>query len=101
MAAVRAGLAVDALALRDVVVPNEIRRAAAAVVTARSEGLAALERARAEVAATRALANAAKMVETHPGLLQLRTLQAVEAGGATVVLSAEPGAATARATSPT
>jgi hypothetical protein len=71
------------------------------VVTARSEGLAALERARAEVAATRALANAAKMVETHPGLLQLRTLQAVEAGGATVVLSAEPGAATARATSPT
>jgi hypothetical protein len=39
------------------------------------------------------------MVETHPGLLQLRTLQAVEAGGATVVLSADPGAAAARATS--
>lgn len=98
-AAAQAGLAVDALAVRDVIVPNEIKRAAAAVVTARSEGLAALERARAEVAATRALANAAKMVETHPGLLQLRTLQAVEAGGATVVLSAEPGTATARATS--
>ena len=97
--AARAGLAVDALALRDVVVPAELRRAAAAVVTARSEGLAALERARSEVAATRALANAARMIEDHPGLLQLRTLQAVEAGGATVVLSADPGAATARATS--
>jgi regulator of protease activity HflC (stomatin/prohibitin superfamily) len=97
-AVVHAGLAVDALAVRDVVVPAEVRRASAAVVTARAEGQAALERARAEVAATRALANAAKMVETHPGLLQLRTLQAVEAGGATVVLSAEPGAATARAT---
>ncbi|GIG36207.1 SPFH domain-containing protein [Cellulomonas pakistanensis] len=94
-----AGLAVDALALRDVIVPAEIRRAAAAVVTARSEGLAALERARSEVAATRALANAARMVADHPGLLQLRTLQAVEAGGATVVLSADPGAAAARATS--
>jgi regulator of protease activity HflC (stomatin/prohibitin superfamily) len=98
-AAGRAGLAVDAVAVRDVVVPAEVRRAAAAVVTARAEGQAALERARSEVAATRALANAATMVQSHPGLLQLRTLQAVEAGGATVVLSAEPGAATARATS--
>jgi hypothetical protein len=62
------------------------------VVTARSEGRAALERARSEVAATRALANAAKLVETHPGLLQL---QAAEAGGATVVLSADPSATTA------
>lgn len=93
----RAGLVVDTAALRDVVVPGEIRRAAAAVVTARAEGLAVLEKARSEVAATRALANAAKLVEQHPGLLQLRTLQAVEAGGATVVLSADPGLATARA----
>ncbi len=98
-AAAAAGLAVDALAVRDVVVPAELRRAAAAVVAARAEGLAALERARSEVAATRALANAARMVADHPGILPLRTLQAVEAGGATVVLSAEPGAATARATS--
>jgi regulator of protease activity HflC (stomatin/prohibitin superfamily) len=94
-AAAQAGFVVDGLALRDIIVPTEIRRAAAAVVTARSEGQAALERARSEVAATRALANAAKLVETHPGLLQLRTLQAVEAGGATVVLSADPGATAA------
>ncbi|RMI05026.1 SPFH domain-containing protein [Cellulomonas triticagri] len=97
-AATRAGIAVDDLALRDVVVPAEVRRAAAAVVTARAEGQAALEKARSEVAATRALANAARLVDAHPGLLRLRTLQAVEAGGATVVLSAEPGLATARAT---
>ena len=44
---------------------------------------------RSEVAATRALANAARMVAEHPGLLQLRTLQAVGAGGATVVLTAD------------
>lgn len=42
--------------------------------------------ARSEVAATRAMANAARLMADHPALLQLRTLQAVEAGGATVVL---------------
>lgn len=95
-AAVGVGLAVEGLALRDVVVPAELRRAAADVATARAQGLAVLERARSEVAATRALANAAKLVETHPGLLQLRTLQAVEAGGATVVLTTDAAAARAR-----
>lgn len=93
------GLAVDAVALRDVIVPAELRRAAVDLVVARTQGQAALERARSEVAATRALANAARLLSDHPALLQLRTLQAVEAGGATVVLSAEPGLATARATS--
>jgi regulator of protease activity HflC (stomatin/prohibitin superfamily) len=87
------GLAVAAVALRDVVVPAELRRAAAEVVTARAEGLAALERARSEVAATRALTNAARLVDEHPGLLHLRTLQAIEAGGATVVLQTDAGRA--------
>ncbi|WP_029288315.1 SPFH domain-containing protein [Cellulomonas sp. HZM] len=80
------GAVLERLAVRDVVVPAELRRAAADAATARLEGLVALERARTEVAATRALANAARLVGTTPGLLELRTLQAVEAGGATVVL---------------
>ena len=83
-------MAVDSLSLRDVMVPAELRRAAADVAAARTQGQAALERARSEVAATRALANAARMVAEQPGLLQLRTLQAVEAGGATVVLTTGP-----------
>ena len=94
--AARVGLAVDELAVRDVVVPAELRRAAAEVAAARAHGLAALERARSEVAATRALANAAKMIEGSPGLLQLRTLQAVEAGGATVVLTSDPSGVAGR-----
>ena len=81
------GVAIDSLALRDVMVPAEIRRAAADVVTARAQGQAVLERARSEVAATRALANAARMIAEQPALLQLRTLQAIEAGGATVVFT--------------
>ena len=81
------GVAVEGLSVRDVMVPAELRRAAAEAATARAQGQAALERARSEVAATRALANAARLVTEQPGLLQLRTLQAVEAGGATVVLT--------------
>ena len=84
------GVVIDSLALRDVMVPAELRRAAADVATARAQGQAVLERARSEVAATRALANAARMIADQPALLQLRTLQAVEAGGATVVLTQGP-----------
>jgi regulator of protease activity HflC (stomatin/prohibitin superfamily) len=84
-----AGIALEHLAVRDVMVPSELRRAAADVAATRVQGLAALERTRSEIAAARALANAARLVSEHPGLLQLRTLQAVEAGGATVVLTAE------------
>jgi regulator of protease activity HflC (stomatin/prohibitin superfamily) len=84
---------IDSLALRDVMVPAELRGAAAEVSTARAQGRVTLERARSEVAATRALANAARMIADQPALLQLRTLQAVEAGGATVVLTI--GSATA------
>jgi regulator of protease activity HflC (stomatin/prohibitin superfamily) len=90
-AAEAVGVEIDSLALRDVMVPAELRRAAAEVATARAQGQAALERARSEVAATRALANAARMVAEQPALLQLRTLQAVEAGGATVVLTTGSG----------
>lgn len=57
------------------------------MIRAQKEGLAALERARGETAALRHLANAARMVEGNPALLQLRLIQAVGDGsGNTVVL---------------
>jgi regulator of protease activity HflC (stomatin/prohibitin superfamily) len=99
-AAEAVGVAVESLALRDVMVPAELRRAAAEVATARAQGQAVLERARSEVAATRALANAARMIAEQPALLQLRTLQAVEAGGATVVLTQGSATAAVRGASP-
>ena len=67
--------------VRDVMVPGELKRAFAAVVAARREGEAALERARGETAALRSLANAGRLVEDNPGLLRLRVLQ--EVGGST------------------
>ena len=87
--ALTVGVDLESVAVRDVMIPSELRRAAADVASARAHGLASLERARSEVAATRALANAARTLSEQPGLLQLRTLQAIEAGGATVVLYAE------------
>lgn len=86
------GLVADDMDLRDVVVPSELRHAAVEVAAARAKGQAALERSRGEVAANRALANAARLITDNPGLLQLRTLQAIETGGATVVLSHTPHA---------
>lgn len=82
------GFALEGVSLRDVMVPGELRLAALRVVTARQEGLAALERARGETAALRSLANAAKVAQDNPALLALRTLRAIETGGATVVLKA-------------
>lgn len=80
------GVSLDAVGLRDLMPAPEIRRALSAVVLAREEGRAALERARGEVAATRAMLNAARLLDEHPGLGQLRTLQAISDGDATVVL---------------
>lgn len=63
------------VAVRDVVMPGELRRAALAELVAASEGRAALERARGETAALRSLLNAARLAEEHPALLELRALQ--------------------------
>ena len=57
---------------------------------AREAGRAALERARGDAAALRSLANTAKLLEDHPTLLQLRTLEVAAQPGTKVILAA-PG----------
>lgn len=69
------GVSVAEVAVRDVVMPGELRRAALAELVAASDGRAALERARGETAALRSLLNAARLAEEHPALLELRALQ--------------------------
>lgn len=78
-AAAAHGLTVDSVALRDLVLPAEIRRMVTEVERARREGLAALERARGEQAALRSLANAARLMKGNPELHALRVLQALQA----------------------
>jgi len=77
------GLAVEAVELKDVMLPADLRRAFAESLKARKEGQASLEKARGETAALRSLANAARMVEQSPALLQLRALQTLSGAGAT------------------
>lgn len=71
--------------------PGELKRIFAQVVQARQEGLAALEKARGETAPLRNLANAARTLAANPALLQLRTLQTMEAGRLAHVVTLDAG----------
>lgn len=73
--------------IKDIMVPGSLKKMFAQVVQAQKEGQAALERARGETAALRNLANAARLIEDKPSLMQLRLLQEVAAqSGNTIVL---------------
>lgn len=72
------GLTVLEVVIKDVVMPAELRRTAVELATAAAEGRVQLERARAETATLRSLANAARLLEQHPALERMRLVQ--EAG---------------------
>ncbi len=81
------GLKLISVNLKDIMFPGKLKEIFAQVVNARKGGLAALEKARGETAALRSLANAAKMIEGNPNLMQLRLVQALgEASGNTLIL---------------
>ncbi len=77
------GIKIQLIGIKDIMFPGELKKIFAKVVEAQKEGLAALERARGETAALRNLANAAKVLEDNPALMQLRALQST---GNTVVI---------------
>ena len=88
----RLGIELLSVEVRDLMVPGDLKRVFAGVVAARKEGEASLERVRSESAALRSLANAGRMVEENPGLLQLRMLQQLGASsGNTIMLSMPDG----------
>lgn len=85
--AIELGLKLKLVDIKDIMFPGEMKKAFSQVVKAQKEGQATLERARSETAALRNLANAAKMIEDNPNLLQLRALQSLtDSGGNTLVL---------------
>ncbi len=92
--AARIGVAVHAVEVKDVMFPAELKRAFAEVLKSKQEGQAALERARGESAALRNLANAARLLEGNPALMNLRLMQslsAAQAAGNTLVLGMPGG----------
>ena len=81
------GLRLISVNLKDIMFPGKLKEIFAQVVNARKGGLAALEKARGETAALRSLANAARMIDDNPNLMQLRLVQALgEASGNTLIL---------------
>lgn len=64
--------------LRDLVLAGPAKQAFADIWKAQKDGQAALERARAEQASLRSLANAARMLKGNPELMNLRLLQALQ-----------------------
>jgi regulator of protease activity HflC (stomatin/prohibitin superfamily) len=91
-AAAALGAEVLEFAMRDVTLAAELRHALAETALAREQGRAKLERARADAAALRSLANVAQVLEAHPSLLQLRTLEAAAASGQFIVRVGDPPA---------
>ncbi len=86
------GLKLISADIKDIMFPGEMKKAFAQVVKAQKDGQAALEKARGETAALRSLANAARMMDDNPNLLQLRALQALaDSGGNTLVLGMPNG----------
>ncbi|MCW1883317.1 slipin family protein [Luteolibacter flavescens] len=72
------GLALDGIHVKDIIIAGDLRKVFTEALTARQQSLVVLEKARAEAAAIRTLANAARVFEAHPALLQLKFLQAIE-----------------------
>lgn len=75
--AAKIGIHVLAVEVKDVMFAADLKRAFAEVLKAKQEGQAALERARGESAALRNLANAARVLEGNPALMNLRLMQSL------------------------
>ncbi|HSU56951.1 MAG TPA: slipin family protein [Candidatus Dormibacteraeota bacterium] len=92
--AAKLGVGVIALEVKDAMLPNDLKRAFSDVLKAKQEGQAALERARGESASLRNLANAARVLEGNPALMNLRLMQslsAAQSAGNTLVLGMPGG----------
>jgi regulator of protease activity HflC (stomatin/prohibitin superfamily) len=89
------GLRLITVSIKDIMFPGKLKETFAQVVAARKEGQAALEKARGETAALRNLANAAKLLESNPSLMQLRVLQTLGGStGNTLILGLPPQSTT-------
>jgi len=71
--------------VKDVVLPAEIRTAALELATAQQKAAVQVEQARAETAALRSMANAAKLLDDHPALARLRLVPAAGPGSRLVL----------------
>jgi regulator of protease activity HflC (stomatin/prohibitin superfamily) len=72
------GVEVGSIALKDIVLPGDMRDILNQVVTAEKQAQANLIRRREETAATRSLLNTARLLEENPMLVRLKELETLE-----------------------
>lgn len=72
------GINVGEIAIKDVILPGEMREILNTVVLAEKEAQANVVRRREETAATRALLNTARLMAENPTMLRLKELDALE-----------------------
>jgi regulator of protease activity HflC (stomatin/prohibitin superfamily) len=72
------GIEVGDIALKDVILPGEMREILNKVVAVQKEAEANVIRRREETNATRSLLNTAKVMAEHPVMLRLKELEALE-----------------------
>jgi regulator of protease activity HflC (stomatin/prohibitin superfamily) len=72
------GVRVSVIALKDIILPGDIRDILNQVVAAEKQAQANLIRRREETAATRSLLNTAKLMEDNPLLVRLKELETLE-----------------------
>jgi regulator of protease activity HflC (stomatin/prohibitin superfamily) len=72
------GIEIVELRVKDVILPGDMRELLNKVVEAEKAAEANLIRRREETAATRSLLNTARLMDSHPALMRLKELEAVE-----------------------
>ena len=72
------GVEVGAIAIKDIILPGDMREIMNQVVSAEKQAQANLIRRREETAATRSLLNTAKLLEDNPILVRLKELETLE-----------------------
>jgi regulator of protease activity HflC (stomatin/prohibitin superfamily) len=91
------GFNLTKLAIRDVILPPNLKRAFAGVLEAQKEAQRKVEEARGEHAVLRNLANASALFQHNPMLYQTRLLQALSSGNNSVVLNVDSASVAAAA----
>lgn len=80
------GANISAVQIKDFSLPAELKRAALQHAKVQRETAAALEQARGEQAVLRSLANASRMLDRNPALMNLRVLQALDSNKSNTIV---------------
>lgn len=83
------GLTISTLAVKDIMLPANLKKAFSGILEAQKEAQRQLEKARGEQAVLRSLANSSSMYESNPKLLQARLIQALSTGNNNIVFNAD------------